>query len=84
MGEVLTDQTGDAAWPIAGATFILMHKKPADIASAQVALKFFDWAYAKGGTMASDLDYVPMPEAVTGLVKKEWAKIVGADGKPVM
>jgi phosphate transport system substrate-binding protein len=84
LGEILTDEPGDAAWPIAGATFILMHKKPADIASAQVALKFFDWAYAKGGTMASDLDYVPMPEAVVSLVKKEWAKIVGADGKPVM
>jgi phosphate transport system substrate-binding protein len=84
LGEILTDEPGDTAWPIAGATFILMHKKPADIASAQVALKFFDWAYVKGGAMASELDYVPMPEAVTGLVKKEWAKIVGSDGKPVM
>ena len=65
LGEILTDEPGDAAWPIAGATFILMHKKPADIASAQVALKFFDWAYTKGGEMASELDYVPMPEAVT-------------------
>ena len=34
--------------------------------------------------MASDLDYVPMPEAVVNQVKKEWAKIVGADGKPLM
>jgi phosphate transport system substrate-binding protein len=84
LGEILTDQAGDTAWPIAGASFILMHKKPADIASSQVALKFFDWAYAKGGAMASDLDFVPMPEAVTSLAKKEWAKIVGADGKPVM
>ena len=84
LGEILSSQPGDASWPIAGATFILMHKKPADIASAQVALKFFDWAYTKGGAMASELDYVPMPEAVTGLVKKEWAKITGADGKPLM
>jgi phosphate transport system substrate-binding protein len=84
LGEILTDEPGDTAWPIAGATFILMHKKPADIASAQVALKFFDWAYSKGAAMASELDYVPMPDAVTGLVKKEWTKIVGADGKPLM
>ena len=81
LGEIITDQAGDGAWPVAGATFILMHKKPADVASSQVALKFFDWAYAKGGAMASELDYVPMPDAVIGMVKKEWAKITDADGK---
>ena len=27
---------------------------------------------------------VPMPDAVTTLVKQEWAKITGADGKPLM
>lgn len=84
MGEILTDEPGDASWPIAGATFILMHKKPADAASSKVALDFFTWAYAKGATMASDLDYVPMPTNVVDIAKKEWAKIIGADGKPLM
>lgn len=83
MGEILTDEPGDASWPISGATFILMHKKPANVASAKVALQFFDWAFTKGGDMASALDYVPMPPAAIDLVKKEWAKIVGPDGKPV-
>ena len=84
FGEILTDQPGDATWPIAGATFILMHKKSVDPSAALTALKFFTWAYEKGDKMASDLDYVPMPEAVVGLVKKEWSKITGADGKPIM
>ncbi len=84
FGEILTDQLGDTSWPIAGATFILMPKKPSDAAAAQVALKFFFWAYEKGGAAASDLDYVPMPDAVVGLVKKEWTKVIGADGKPIM
>ncbi len=84
FGEILTDQPGDATWPIAGATFILMHKKPVDAAAAQTALKFFTWAYDKGATMASDLDYVPAPEALSVLVKKEWSKITTADGKPVL
>ena len=84
FGVILTDQPGDTSWPIAGATFILMHKKPADVAAAQIALKFFTWAYEKGDKMASDLDYVPMPDAVVGLVKKEWSKVTGADGKPIM
>ncbi len=84
FGEILTDQAGDATWPIAGATFILMPKKPTDPAAATVALKFFAWAYEKGDKTASDLDYVPMPDAVVELVKKEWTKVTGADGKPVM
>ena len=84
FGEILTAQPGDASWPIAGATFILMHAKPARVEDAKEALKFFAWAYAKGGAMAGDLDYVPMPEAVVSQVKLEWQKIVGGDGKPLM
>jgi phosphate transport system substrate-binding protein len=84
MGEILTDEPGDTSWPIAGATFILMHKTPAKIEDSKVALKFFEWAYSKGDAMASELDYVPMPDAVVTQVKKEWSKIVGADGKPIM
>ena len=75
FGEILTNQPGDASWPIAGATFILMHAKPARVEDAKEALKFFAWAYEKGGAMAGDLDYVPMPEAVIGQVKLEWQKI---------
>ena len=82
---ILTDQAGAGSWPIAGATFILMHKQPADPAAATEALKFFTWAYAKGGKMADDLDYVMMPEKVVAAVKKAWAAdIKGADGKPLM
>jgi phosphate transport system substrate-binding protein len=84
FGEILTDEPGDAAWPIAGATFILMHKKAVKPDDSAAALKFFTWAYEKGDTMASDLDYVPMPDNVVKLVKDEWKKITGADGKPLM
>ena len=49
----------------------------------QEALKFFDWAYAKGDKMAEDLDYVPLPDNVVALVKKSWADIAGPDNKPV-
>jgi phosphate transport system substrate-binding protein len=84
FGVILTDQPGATSWPITSATFILMHKKPADAAAAATALKFFGWAYQKGAQMASDLDYVPMPDSVVGLVKTEWVQITGPDGKPLM
>ena len=82
---ILTEQPGAGSWPIAGATFILMYKQPSDAASATEALKFFSWAYEKGGKMADELDYVPMPAKVVEAVKKAWAvNIKGADGKPLM
>lgn len=84
FGVVLTNEPGATSWPIAGATFILMHKQPQDAAAAASALKFFDWAYAKGDKMALDLDYVPMPDKVVAAIKKTWAaEIKGKDGKPV-
>ncbi len=83
--QILTDQPGAASWPITAATFILMQKKPQDPAAATEALKFFDWAYSKGGKMAEDLDYIPLPDKVVTLVKKTWAAdIKGGDGKPLM
>ena len=81
--QVLTDQPGKDTWPISGATFILMHKSQDKPVNATNALKFFDWAFANGDKMAADLDYVPMPDAVKTLVKKQWAQIKDASGKPV-
>ena len=84
FGVVLTDQSGAASWPLAGATFILMHKQPKDTPAAAEALKFFAWAYAKGDKMAEDLDYVPMPDKVVGAIEKVWsAQIKDAGGKPL-
>jgi phosphate transport system substrate-binding protein len=81
---ILTEQPGAETWPIAGATFILIHKQPQDPAAATEALKFFAWAYAKGGQMAQDLDYVPMPPNVVSAIQKVWASdIKDGSGKPL-
>jgi phosphate transport system substrate-binding protein len=81
---ILTDQPGVDTWPIAGATFILIDKQPRDPAAAAEALKFFSWAYAKGGKMAEDLDYVPMPAKVVAAIEGVWTKeIKDASGKPL-
>jgi len=81
--QVLTEQPGKDSWPITGATFILMHKAQDKPGQAQASLKFFDWAYKSGDKMASDLEYVPLPNAVKDLVRKQWAEIKDAGGKAV-
>jgi phosphate transport system substrate-binding protein len=81
---VLTDQAGKNAWPITGATFILMHKTQADAAKGKEVLKFFEWAYKNGGAAATELDYVPMPAPVIKLVEDSWkANLKDSSGKAI-
>ncbi len=81
--QILTNQPGKDAWPISGATFILMQKTQDKPVNATAALKFFTWAYANGGKMADDLDYVPMPDSTKSAIEKAWGDIKDASGKPV-
>jgi phosphate transport system substrate-binding protein len=81
---ILTNQAGDASWPITGASFILMYKQPGDADASLTALKFFDWAYKSGGDMATELAYVPMPANVVDQVRQTWASsIKDSSGKAV-
>jgi phosphate transport system substrate-binding protein len=69
---ILTDQAGAKSWPITGASFILVYAQPQDAAATGEALKFFNWAYKSGTQMASELDYVPLPEALIKQVRATW------------
>jgi phosphate transport system substrate-binding protein len=83
-GVILANQPGDQSWPMTAATWILLYKKPQDVASTAEALKFFAWSYAKGDKMAEALDYVPMPDKVVKDIEKMWsADIKDAGGKPL-
>jgi phosphate transport system substrate-binding protein len=81
--QILTNQPGQASWPISGATFIMMQKTQDKPANATASLKFFSWAYASGDKMADDLDYVPMPDNVIGAIEKAWGDIKDASGKAI-
>jgi phosphate transport system substrate-binding protein len=82
---ILTDQPGTGAWPISGATFILMHKVQTKPERAKEVLKFFDWAYSdEGDKLAAKLDYVTLPNPVIQQIHAAWkTQIKDADGKPV-
>jgi len=84
FGVILANQPGATSWPMTAATWILMYKVPQDTANSTEALKFFDWACKKGGKMAEELDYVPMPANVVKDVEQAWsAEIRDASGKPL-
>jgi phosphate transport system substrate-binding protein len=39
-------------------------------------MRFFDWAFARGGPAANGLDYVPIPSAAVALIAQVWADSV--------
>jgi phosphate transport system substrate-binding protein len=73
---LLIDQPGDKAWPITGATFILMHKQQTNPATGKAVLAFFDWAYKNGDAAADQLHYVSLPGPVKDMVRKQWADTI--------
>jgi phosphate transport system substrate-binding protein len=79
---ILTDQSGHDAWPISGATFILVYKHPQDPARLKEVLKFFSWDYENGGQMAKDLTYVPLPATTVEAIKKSWHDNIDAAAVP--
>lgn len=82
--QILTDEPGKDAWPIAGATFILLHKTQAKPEQGAEVMKFFDWAYKGGDDAAKSLDYVPLPDAVKNQIRATWkSSVKDASGKVV-
>jgi phosphate transport system substrate-binding protein len=76
MGVSLVNAKGADSWPISTASFILMYKAPADKAGSNEVLKFFDWAFKNGKQMALELEYVPLPDALTAQIRQRvWTQI---------
>ena len=76
MGISMVNAKGDNAWPVSTASFILMYKQPEDKVASAEALKFFDWAFKNGKKLAADLDYVPLPDALTDQIRvKVWNQV---------
>ncbi len=76
MGVSMVDAKGANSWPVTTASFILMYKNPEDKAAAQEAVKFFGWAFKNGKKLATELEYVPLPDAVTAQIQsKVWSQI---------
>lgn len=71
---IMTDARGAKSWPIAGSTFILMHKNQTQAEHGTEALKFFKWAYAHGEATAKELHYVPIPSKVSAQIENQWKK----------
>ena len=76
MNTFITNAPGANSWPITGATFVVVYKKPENKANAAEVLKFFDYGFKDGKKMAADLDYVAMPDKTTDCIRKSvWSQV---------
>ncbi|NYH24255.1 phosphate ABC transporter substrate-binding protein PstS [Paraburkholderia bryophila] len=82
--QILTNEPGKDAWPIVGATFVLLHTAQEKPAQGTETLKFFDWAFKNGTQAANDLDYISLPDSVTAEIRSQWkSKVKDASGKAI-
>ena len=80
--QILTNEPSKQAWPIVGATFVLLYNTQDKPDQGTETLKFFDWALQKGGAQASALDYIPLPASVVSQIRAKWkANIKDGSGK---
>lgn len=80
----LTNEPGEHAWPVVGATFVLMHGTPDKPERAGATLKFFNWALSNGDKTAEALDYIPLPASVITQVRTQLrTQIKDASGKAI-
>ena len=83
--QILTNEPGKNAWPVVGATFVLLPTTQQKAAQGAETLKFFDWAFKNGTSAADSLDYISLPDSVVTEIKTQWkAQIKDATGKPII
>jgi phosphate transport system substrate-binding protein len=82
--QILTNEPGKDAWPVVGATFVLVHSSQDKPDRGKETLKFFDWAFKNGNQTAQELDYITLPDGVVSQIRTQWkAKVKDAAGKPI-
>ena len=68
---ILTNEPDANAWPVVGATYVLLHGTQDKPVRGEETLKFLDWALTNGDKAAEDLDYVPLPAAVASEIREQ-------------
>ncbi|MCG5079000.1 phosphate ABC transporter substrate-binding protein PstS [Paraburkholderia tagetis] len=82
--QILTNEPGKDAWPVVGATFVLLHTAQDKPEQGKETLKFFGWAFKNGGAAADSLDYISLPQSVVSEIESQWkAKIKDSSGKEI-
>lgn len=78
----IVDGPSKGAFPIAGYTYLLIYMDQQDCVKARKLVEFVNWAQTEGTKSATDLKYIPLPDAVKKAVLDKASKIT-CQGKPL-
>lgn len=70
--QILTNQSAPNAWPIVGATYIIISTSPSRSAETFRTLQFFEWFYKNGDASANNLDYIPLSSQTKNMIADIW------------
>ena len=79
----ITDQPGDAAYPIASFSWIFLRKSIADGARGRALLFLFKWVVTDGQAFGTPLDYAPLPPPVQSYALEQ-LKSVQVNGQTIL
>jgi len=68
----MVNPNGLKAYPVAGASWLLIYAEQKDPVKGKKMIEFLHWAFTKGEMYAEALDYAPLPEP---LVRRALAKV---------
>ncbi|VXC67033.1 hypothetical protein BURKHO8Y_270038 [Burkholderia sp. 8Y] len=69
--SILTNKPGKDAWPVVGATFVLLRTVQDTPEHGKETPKFFDWAFRNGSSAADSLDDVSLPQSVVSEIEAQ-------------
>ena len=72
---LLTDQAGADSWPITGASFVVMRRRPEHPATSLRLHAFLGWVYRDGREIAEDKDYAPVPSGMVARIERDWSAL---------
>jgi phosphate transport system substrate-binding protein len=79
--QILTNQAQADAWPITGASYVLVKTKQADAKTGKALLSFFQFGISAGGREAMrDLTYATLPDTAVIKITEAWSKSVRGPG----
>lgn len=79
----LANPEGEAAYPIASFSYLLVHEDTKDAAKGRALARFIWWAVHDGQKLGKDLHYAPLPEPVVKKVE-ERLKALSSGGQKLL
>lgn len=79
--QALTNMPGADSWPITLGTYVLIPRRIEDRDAGRALVSFFSWAFMNGDALATEANFVRLPDPVQAKAYRALASIVDTQGR---